>query len=308
MADQPRVLSVYEGFFSGGARILHTDAVIGLQELGMDQRAYSINEVMHRESTEQSMYGDRSYMALAAAGIEVATMGRHSEAGGQPQPFSEFEVQQFRHQAADADVILSLKEQPVGLISEAGAEGRPVIACLHRSDPEADPLALGNLVDAVDSGTVTACICCAESTKAAYEAAGIDGSKLEVINNGIDLDRFSPSDEARSRIREEAGIPADVPVVTFAARFDGIKKVPLFIASAAGYLREHEDAHVMMCGAGMSLENGELRGLIEATFDGEDADRIHALGIRGDMEAVYAAADVVALTSRREAYPLSLIE
>jgi glycosyltransferase involved in cell wall biosynthesis len=54
-----------------------------------------------------------------------------------------------------------------------------------------------------------------------------------------------------------------------------------------------------------------LRADIEAAFGDDVAltDRLHPLGVRRDMENVYAAADVVALTSSwGEAAPLCLIE
>ena len=53
-----------------------------------------------------------------------------------------------------------------------------------------------------------------------------------------------------------------------------------------------------MCGAGMTPANPELRRDIAAAFidNPQQADRLSLLGVRGDMEALYAAADVVALT------------
>ncbi|MGH6656292.1 MAG: glycosyltransferase, partial [Actinocrinis sp.] len=38
-----RALSLYEGFFSGGARILHTDVLTGLHGRGQSHRVLSIH-------------------------------------------------------------------------------------------------------------------------------------------------------------------------------------------------------------------------------------------------------------------------
>ncbi|MGH1556266.1 hypothetical protein ACRAWF_44435 [Streptomyces sp. L7] len=56
-----------------------------------------------------------------------------------------------------------------------------------------------------------------------------------------------------------------------------------------------------MCGTGMTADNQPaLSADIDAAF-GEDrselASRLHLLGVRRDMETVYAGSDVVALTS-----------
>jgi glycosyltransferase involved in cell wall biosynthesis len=66
-----------------------------------------------------------------------------------------------------------------------------------------------------------------------------------------------------------------------------------------------------MCGAGMSTANAQLRDDIDAAFADAPGlrQRLRLLGIRHDMETVYAAADVVSLTSSTgEAAPLCLIE
>jgi len=68
-----------------------------------------------------------------------------------------------------------------------------------------------------------------------------------------------------------------------------------------------------MCGTGMTaVDQPALSADIDDAF-GEDreqlADRLHLLGVRRDMETVYAGSDVVALTSSfGEAAPLCLIE
>ncbi|MNY45144.1 Glycosyl transferases group 1 [compost metagenome] len=67
------------------------------------------------------------------------------------------------------------------------------------------------------------------------------------------------------------------------------------------------DAHYVLCGAGMSTENAGFASMIEDA--GVPAPRVHALGIRGDMPALYRLADIVALTSAYgEASPLCLLE
>lgn len=308
-----RVLSVYEGFFSGGARIVHSDVVLGLAEGGQDHRVLSIHGEVHREATRQRMRDDACYRSLTAAGVGVGTLGR-ALAGSDDRPavFSGPELADTARAMAAADVILSLKEQPLGLLNQAGLPRRPVVVCLHRSDPENQGAALDELRAAVADGTVVACVCCAESTRAAYRDAGIPADLLHVIPNGVDLFRFRPDPARRLALRTALGIPDVAPVVVFAARYAAMKNVPLFLRAARAWLEREGAGHVLVCGAGMTPGNPALAADVEAVF-GErgvsPADRVHLLGVRGDMEAVYASADVVALTSSSgEAAPLCLIE
>ncbi|OIJ69493.1 glycosyltransferase [Streptomyces mangrovisoli] len=308
------MLSVYEGFFSGGARIVHSDVVTGLQEGGLHrQRVLSVHGEVHREATRQRMEDDACYRALTAAGVDVTTLGRSFGPGsGAAGTFTGSELADTARAMAGADVVLSLKEQPLALLNQAGLPRRPVIVCLHRSDPEHQGAALDELKAAIADGTVVACVCCAESTRVAYQEAGIPESLLHVIPNGVDLLRFCPGPARRIVLRGALGIPPTAPVVVFAARYDAMKDVPLFLRAARVWLAREPHGHVLMCGAGMSAANPGLVADVSAAF-GADltrlAPRLHPLGVRRDMEVVYAASDVVALTSAwGEAAPLCLIE
>lgn len=305
------VLSVYEGFFSGGARILHSDVLLGLQEGDQHHRVLSIHAEVHREATRQRMEDDACYRSLTAAGVGVSSLGRVFPASGDQAGFTGPELADTARATADVDVILSLKEQPLRLLNQAGLPRRPVVVCLHRSDPENQGPALDELKAAIADGTVVACVCCAESTRVAYEAAGIPADLLHVVPNGVDLLRFRPNPARRLALRTALGIPVAAPVVVFAARYDAMKNVPLFLRAARAWLEREPDGHVLMCGAGMTAANPGLDADIEAAFGAQRSptDRVRLLGVRHDMESVYAGADVVALTSSwGEAAPLCLVE
>jgi glycosyltransferase involved in cell wall biosynthesis len=309
-----RVLSVYEGFFSGGARIVHSDVVRGLAEGGQSHHILSIHGEVRREATRQRMEDDPCYRALTAGGIGVTSLGRSAglvDGALAANVFSGPEMADTARAMAAADVILSLKEQPLALLNRAGLPRRPVVVCLHRSDPENQGPALKELKAAVADGTVAACVCCAESTRAAYEAAGIPARLLHVIPNGVDLLRFRPDPAARQAFRASLGIPAAAPVVVFAARYATMKNVPLLLRAARAWLAREPEGQVLMCGAGMNDTNPALWADIDIACgaDRHLAERIRLLGVRRDMETVYAGADVVALTSASgEAAPLCLIE
>ena len=315
MSRPLHVLSLYEGFFAGGARILHTDVIAGLHD-GIDQRhrVLSIASVARRESTLQSMTEDPRYHRLVGAGIEVMTLGR--TAGAQPPErsgYTDDELSLAAAAVADADVILSLKEQPIGLLLALRDRGLmpdiPVAACLHRSDPTHSGAALGWLAEAAETGLLTATISCAESTSDAYSRFADVSDRRWVIANGVDTHRFRPgSTDEIAAMKRSLGIPPQAPVVVFAARFDAMKNPGLFLRAVAEHAAARPDTHYVLCGAGMTAQNDLFRALVNESGVGS-ATHLHALGIRDDMPAIYGIADIVALTSAfGEASPLCLLE
>lgn len=310
-----RVLSLYEGFFAGGARILHSDVVAGLHDSGAHEHSVlSIASIAGREGTTQRMEDDPRYRRLSAAGVDITTLGR--TAGGHPPERSSYTEEELRiasEAVSRADVILSLKEQPVGVLLALHDRGMmpdvPVAVCLHRSDPLHSGPALGWLVEATANGVVTATVSCAESTSEAYARVGVTASSRYVIANGIDTDRFRPGTPAENTaMRRRLGIPERAPVVVFAARFDAMKDPGLFLRSVAAHAARRPDSHYVVCGAGMTWDNEGFRVLADESGIAP-SERFHAIGLVDDMPALYRIADIVALTSAfGEASPLCLIE
>lgn len=321
MSGPLRVLSLYEGFFSGGARILHSDVVAGLHSAGAQHHSVlAIASRARREGAVQPMAADGRYRALRAAGVPILSLGK--TAGATPHAPHTFSSRQLRTAAraiAAADVVLSLKEQPLGLLLALDEAmmlpDRPVVACLHRSDPEHSGDALSWLAAGAARGIVTDTIACAHATDRAYGPV-LGGVRRHVVANGIDLDRFRPAlTHGDDPVRTELGIGQREPVVVYAARFDAMKDPGLFFRAVAAHVAAHAAAdaaadprvHYVVCGAGMTGDNAALRSMIADA--GAGGARIHLLGIRDDMPAVYRAADIVALTSAYgEASPLCLVE
>lgn len=315
MTRSIRVLSLYEGFFAGGARILHSDVVAGLTREGsQEHRVLSLTASARRDASLQWARDDTRYRRLRAAGVEIDAFDR--VAGDRPIAPEDFTPAELDHAAtlfAEADVILSLKEQPLSLVVALERAGMlpavPLAACLHRSDPTHSGPALSWLADAAASGAVTATISCASSTAEAYARAGVHASEAHVIDNGIDTRRFRPGTRAeRRRIRAGLGIPETAAVILLAARFDAMKDPGLFLRAVAAHARRTPGAHYVLCGSGMTPENPAFRALRAESGIGDEV-ALHALGLREDMPELYRIADIVALTSAfGEASPLCLVE
>jgi glycosyltransferase involved in cell wall biosynthesis len=130
--------------------------------------------------------------------------------------------------------------------------------------------------------------------------------KIEVVRLGLDLDRFrlSVDDERRerARVRAELGLPFGAGVVLLVARLVQIKRVDRFLRIAAR-VASRTDAFFVIVGDGDLSEELHRSGEAQAL-----GARLTWAGMRSDMPALMAAADVVVLTSDNEGTPVSLIE
>jgi glycosyltransferase involved in cell wall biosynthesis len=129
-------------------------------------------------------------------------------------------------------------------------------------------------------------------------AAGIGrAEQYVVVPPGISL----PPAPERARARRELGIDPRAAVVGFVARMTRVKRPDRF-AEVAHLVAERCPAVVfLVAGEGELL--GDLEGAVAAL-----GDRVRFVGWRADVETVYAAADLVVLTSDNEGMPVSLIE
>ena len=149
-------------------------------------------------------------------------------------------------------------------------------------------------------------VSCSESGCAVHVDLGYRANKMLFIPNGFDLTEFHPTDEVRVPVRRELGVPDDARLVAMAARFNPQKDHHNFVEAAAWLHRRRPDIHFVLCGNGVTWENAELAGWIR---DAGLESRFHLLGRRDDMSRLYAAFDVVTLSSSHgEAFPLVIGE
>ncbi|HLF99951.1 MAG TPA: glycosyltransferase family 4 protein [Acidimicrobiia bacterium] len=118
-----------------------------------------------------------------------------------------------------------------------------------------------------------------------------------VVPPGIRTERAPSRPEAREALR----LPHDRPVVAFVARLTAIKRPDRFVGVAARVIEARPDALFLIAGEGDELE--QTRRAAHPL-----GDSVRFLGWRGDVETIYAAADVTVLTSDNEGMPVSLIE
>jgi glycosyltransferase involved in cell wall biosynthesis len=146
-------------------------------------------------------------------------------------------------------------------------------------------------------------IACSEGAAVAMHDRGYPEALIDTIPNGFDVDVFRPDAGDRAAVREELGIePLDL-AVGHVARFHPKKDQRTLLLAARELLESRPDAIFVLCGAGLESENPALAELTRPL-----GDRVRLLGERRDVERLYRAFDVFALSSAGEALPLVLGE
>jgi glycosyltransferase involved in cell wall biosynthesis len=121
-------------------------------------------------------------------------------------------------------------------------------------------------------------------------------SMVEVVYNGVDLDRFQP--------RQHRGSSASAaPVIGFCGVFRPEKQIPLLIEAFARLRGEGRSARLLLVGDGPTMaecsEKVRRYDIEEhVTFAGEQVDVVPFMG----------QMDIVVLPSREEAMPVALLE
>lgn len=147
---------------------------------------------------------------------------------------------------------------------------------------------------------------CSRAAIETHARLGYARNKMVHIPNGADCDRFKPDLTARREIRDELGIPQDVPVIGMAGRYNPQKDYANFFGAVRIFQSSDSRAHFVACGSNVTPENPELARLLAEC---PDPSRVHLIGPRRDMPRVYPAFDVATLSSAHgEGMPVTLCE
>jgi glycosyltransferase involved in cell wall biosynthesis len=156
-------------------------------------------------------------------------------------------------------------------------------------------LALDNLADAVTA-------CCLFSAEGLTRTDGFAGGRIEVIENGIDVDRYGPSAD-QPFLKKQLGLDPNRRYIVHVARHHPVKAQRTLLHGFAAAVPDLPGVDLLMAG------DGPLRADLEAlAVDLRIPNRVVFLGVRSDIPDLMRAADVFALTSVSEASSLTLLE
>ncbi len=290
-----RILHVITGLETGGAET----ALHGLLR-SLDPAVFSHGVV---SLIEPGFMGAR----IRHLGVDVDTLSMRR---GRPTPGALFRLARLIRQAKPDAVMTWLYHADLLGLLAAGMAGKPPVVwnlrCAHMDFSQYNPLTrLTMRVCARLSGRPAAVLANSEAAREHHLGLGYHPKRFEVIENGVDIDRFQPDEDAYAALRSELDLEPQDLLVGAAMRYDPMKNLPGWLDAAARILCRKPDARFVLCGAGMEPGNPELADLVAAR--GLEA-RVHLLGQRPDVQNVLAGLDLYLSASLGESFPSAAAE
>jgi glycosyltransferase involved in cell wall biosynthesis len=181
---------------------------------------------------------------------------------------------------------------PRVILTEHGRHYPDTVAPVRRA---VNRLVLDRLADAVNA-------CSAFSGRALARVDGFAGRRIEVIENGIEVDRYSGAAD-RAALRRALGLEPDRRYVATVARFHPVKDHATLLRAFGPVAAARPDVDLLLVG------NGPLRGELELLTRSLGIERrVHFLGVRSDVPLILQSADLFAMTSLSEAASLTILE
>jgi glycosyltransferase involved in cell wall biosynthesis len=132
------------------------------------------------------------------------------------------------------------------------------------------------------------------------QSMGYNFAKQVVINNGFDSANFRPDAEARSRQRQEWGVPENEILIGIVGRVVHAKGFHLFLQAASVIHKARSDLRYVCVGDG---EEAYKKSLEQSSRELGLSDRLIWAGFKKDMRSVFNALDVLCSASYGEGCP-----
>jgi glycosyltransferase involved in cell wall biosynthesis len=202
-------------------------------------------------------------------------------------------------------------------LAELGLPRPYVVGTVHSSRvrSEADRALMRRLTPHMDR-----LIAVSKAIVAKIEAEGRTGAPVEMIYNGVDLDRYSET-EACCTLPEEYGFAEGTPLVGVVARLEPEKGHATLLDAWPKVLAKVPNARLLIVGEGSQRElleaQAEMLDLLGERCSGDrcvgtrkarPGAKVLFTGLRDDVPNVTAALDVAVLPSYREAQGLVILE
>lgn len=185
-----------------------------------------------------------------------------------------------------------LRRPPKLIFTEHGRHFPDVVSPPRRT---VNRLVLDRFADAVNA-------CCRFSGDALRDKDGFAGRRIEVIENGIETERYGPADD-KAALKAKRFLDPARRYLAHVARHHPVKDQPMLLRGFASAAADIPDVDLLLAGDGPL--RGELEDLARSL---KIFHRVKFLGIRRDVPDVLRAADAFALTSVSEAASLTLLE
>ncbi len=121
---------------------------------------------------------------------------------------------------------------------------------------------------------------------------GVDESRIEVIFNGVDTEKYRPG-PASETLRDTLGIKPGEKVVTTIASLKPEKSLDVMMRAAGGVAKHHDNVRFLFVGRGPARDH--LQALADDLGIG---NRVVFAGLREDVDEILRLTDVLTLSSR----------
>lgn len=178
------------------------------------------------------------------------------------------------------------------ILTEHGRHYPDIVSPLRRT---INRMVLSRYADAVNA-------CCRFSAVALARNDGFKRLSVDVIENGIEYDRYQTQPD-RASLRKRLGLDSARRYIAVVARFHPVKDHETLINAFAQLCAQYDDVDLLLIGDGALREKLDTQ-VKSLRIEG----RVQFLGVRSDVPDILQAVDIFALTSLCEAASLTLLE
>jgi len=126
---------------------------------------------------------------------------------------------------------------------------------------------------------------------------------VQVIQNGVNVEKFSPEKSAGTPVRGQRGIPLDAMVVGTIAVFTPKKRLDDWLRAALEIHQAYRGVRFLIVG------DGPLRPELKSLNERLGLDQVvHFAGLQEDVRPYLAAMDIYMMSSQFEGLPIALLE
>ena len=148
-------------------------------------------------------------------------------------------------------------------------------------------------------------IYCSEYARKVHEDFGYNSKISFVIQNAIDLNKFSPSVENYYNFRKELKVEKDTFIIGSVGRYHPIKDYMTFVNFAKIINDKHPNIAFVLCGEGLTWENDEI---VSSIIENKLKSVFHLVGRKSQINKVTSAFDISINTSLDESFSLTTAE
>lgn len=178
-----------------------------------------------------------------------------------------------------------------------------LVATIHGWVETSAALRLYNRMDLALLRRFDALVVVADDQAQRLRRAGVPAMRIHAIGNGIRIPAAQATADLHAALREDLGLQARQPVFATIGRLSSEKNVAAFVAAFAAVVERVPTA------VGLVVGDGPCRDALQSQVARAGLQsNIRFLGVRDDIDAIYALVDCLVLPSTSEGMPLVALE